>query len=106
MAKTIHTPKPLYRNLKFSTEAKFQEWLDNTATRRIDFMDHGQDLTAIWIDDKGEILHANLQTSIWCGKMVDPEAVTLGVPIRIWDDAKKDYYEYIRLYIDDITDLK
>lgn len=62
--------KSKYRNLKFETDKAFKNWLDETATDKIELIDKGQDLTTIWIDQHGEILHCNLQTSVWCGKFV------------------------------------
>lgn len=82
------TPKAKYRELKFGSNASFNKWLKKTAKKQIFFQDRGQDLTCIWIDEEGEILHANLQTSVWCGAFVNMETMKIHKPIDFFIHGK------------------
>ena len=82
--------KSKHKYLTFNTLFQFKKWLKATTAFQITFKDAGQDLRRIWIDKDGEIIHANLQVSIWNGRRVDPKKITIGKPIFIWI---KDHWE-------------
>jgi Superinfection exclusion gene product 17 len=62
--------QPKFKDLRFETEQDFDDWLRFTHLVRIELFGE-QDLTTIYIAESGEILHTNLQSSIWCGKFAD-----------------------------------
>lgn len=74
---------PRYKELRLPTMADFNKWLIETATKNIYFKDNGQDLINIQVDDRGEILYANLQQGVWHGKFIDMTKVEVGKPIRM-----------------------
>jgi len=91
MLNSKHTPmKSKHKYLTFNTLFQFKKWLKATTAYQITFEDKGQDLLQIWIDKDGEILHANLQVSIWIGRMVEVKKLAVGKPINIW---VKDHWE-------------
>lgn len=95
--------EPKYRDHRFETEELFEQWLHQIAKKQIIFRDHQQDLTSIWIDEEGEILHANLQTSIWCGKIVNIASLKLFTPIEIWDKDLNCFDTFHRLVPEEIN---
>lgn len=72
-----------YKDVKFKTESDFQQWLKEKAKFKIEFRDYGQDMTEMWIDEHGEILYTDMQSTIWCSKFVDVEKITVGSGIRM-----------------------
>lgn len=70
--------QPQYKGLKLKDDKEFQEWLSKTATRKITFEGNRQDFTTWWIDDRGEVLHSDLQSSVWDSSMLIPELVVKG----------------------------
>lgn len=82
---------PEFKSLKFNSEKEFIEWLTKTTYKKIHFKDNGQDLLIIWIADTGEILHANLQASIWDGKFVNLENMDKNTNIQFWDNLKQQW---------------
>lgn len=100
------TKQSKYKDLRFNTEKEFDRWLAKTATMTIDFKDHGQDLVMIWIDEEGEILHANLQTAVWCGKFVNTQKIIMGEPVQVWGHATMDWQITKRLIIEKYKKLK
>lgn len=90
--------QPKFKHLRFETKKEFEEWLYRTYTFRIELVGL-QDLTTIFIAESGEILHTNLQSSIWCGKFADV------------DLSKHDEINYIKIFNNDLlkwetTDLE
>lgn len=67
-----------YRDLQFVTEAKFNTWLKKTTKNIIHLEDNGQDLLTIHVDSRGEILHCNLQGSVWNGNLILPSSMKAG----------------------------
>ena len=84
--------KAQYQNLQFDDREAFNGWLDETTHCTVEFQDMGQDLIKIWVAQSGEILHANLQASIWNGRFVNMESLTDFAPIYL---QKKD--DWIRM---------
>ena len=77
--------KTLYKDLRFKTEKEFKKWLNEKADKKIIFFDAGQDLLEIHIDERGEILHCNLQASVWNGLFVrtHPDSLCVGMGIEM-----------------------
>ena len=75
--------KTEYGELVFDSEKKFEAWLKKTAKYKIHFEDNGQDCLYWWIDEGGEVLHSNLQSSIWNGKLVSLFELKVGKFIEI-----------------------
>lgn len=59
------------KNKSFKTRKGFNDWLKRLTAYKIDFKDFGQDCLTWYLDEGGEVLHANLQASVWNGKIVD-----------------------------------
>lgn len=76
-------PEALYRDLRFSTPADFNAWLKDKTEYVVEFEDHGQDFLHWWIDDRGEVLHSDLQSSVWNGSMVDLDSLVVGAELVI-----------------------
>jgi hypothetical protein len=93
---------PQYKDKKgFETEEQFEQWLASLKPTVITFRDFGQDLQKIWVDSEGEILHANLQTSIWCGRFVNMETLSVGTNIEL-QDIMKPKWNPMRFIVDTI----
>lgn len=73
--------KAKYRDLAFKTGEEYQKWLNDTTDKIITFKDKGQDLTKIWIDERGEILNSIYQTEIWNGGIVDKNRLAINKPV-------------------------
>lgn len=89
-----------YRDLKFSPDKQFNEWLNKTYTMIIDLEDNGQYLLRIWTDEYGEILHSNAQTSIWCGRFIDISKIKVGECIRLHNPEDGKWYTMGRQVIE------
>ena len=83
-----------FKEITFKSEAEFNEWLEKTTYKKIFFKDKGQDLMKIWIAESGEILHANLQSSIWNGRFVNMENLEKGSFIQFWNGAGWDIMNF------------
>ena len=93
--------KPQYKHLTFKSQKAFDEWLEATTTRSITFVDFFQDLLKIWIAENGEILHANLQASVWNGCFVHLKTLQECKPIELWETDQ--WKPYGKLIVDTIT---
>lgn len=80
-----------FKEITFRGEAEFNEWLEKTTYKKIFFKDKGQDLMKIWIAESGEILHANLQSSIWNGRFVNMENLEKDSFIQFWNNSKSEW---------------
>jgi hypothetical protein len=86
---TLYLEKePRHKEKKFKSEKALWEWIKRMAHKRILFFDKGQDLQDIWIDDQGEIIHSNLQQSIWCGKFINLKKLGTDKHIEMLMDGK------------------
>ena len=63
--------KAKYKNLKFKSTKEFEKWLEKTTKYKIEFKDDGQDFLYWWLDERGEVLHSSMQSSVWNGKIVN-----------------------------------
>lgn len=93
-----------YKNAKFPEKA-FEGWLKRTTTQIVEFEDNGQDLLKIWISKEGEILHANLQTSIWCGLFVKT-SFAVGKCLKMWNPDSHRWLSFPALVVDKIQNSK
>lgn len=96
---------PKYKDLKFKSEKEFKKWLKEKATRHIEFVDNGQDLTEIWVDDEGEILHCHYQSAIWCGIFIRISTLRKGKGIDMWFPDNKNY-KVMDFIVENNTKLK
>ena len=85
--------KAEFKKLKFKSKKEFEK----TATYKIKFEDKGQDCLEWWIDDGGEVLHANLQTKIWNGMIVDLFELLIGEEIGVMDTENQQtkFYDFV-----------
>ncbi len=63
--------EPKYKDLKFKTKTEFETWLKKTTKYKVYFEDKGQDFLVWWIDKDGEVLHSDMQSWLWNGRMVE-----------------------------------
>ena len=75
-----------FKEITFKSETEFNEWLEKTTYKKIFFKDKGQDLMKIWIAESGEILHANLQSSIWNGRFVNMKTLAKNTNLCLWNN--------------------
>lgn len=66
-----------YKDLKFSSESEFKKWLKEKTKYIVHFDSNDFDPTEWHLDERGEVLHSNLQASLWNGRMVDLTALLL-----------------------------
>jgi hypothetical protein len=72
-----------HRDRKFKDKTEFGRWLSATAMYCIKFKDKTQDCTEWFIDEGGEVLHADMQSGIWNGKIVDLSCLKVGKEIGV-----------------------
>lgn len=98
--------KSQYKDLRFPSKEKFEKWLSKLATRKIHFKSEGQDLTEIWIDKHGEILHCDMQGGVWNGLFVrtHPAVFKAGMPIEM--NLPNKGWRTMDFIIEKITKLK
>ena len=77
--------KAKYKNLKFKSTKEFEEWLEKTTKYKVNFEDKGQDFLHWWIDERGEVLHSSMQSSVWNGFIVDLPLLIMGKVIVFSD---------------------
>ena len=83
--------EPIYKELTFKSEIDFKKWLQKTTKYHIYFEDKGQDFLEWFIDERGEVLHSNLQSFVWNGKMVDIKTIVVGKKLRFSDGSTLNY---------------
>lgn len=83
-----------FKEITFKSETEFNKWLEKTTHKKIFFKDKGQDLLKIWIAESGEILHANLQCSIWNGRFVNMENLEKGSFLQLWNGLDWDIMDF------------
>lgn len=92
-----------FKDLKFNSEAEMNEWLKKVTYKVIDLKDNGQDMQRIWVHETGEILNCDFHSSIYCGKFIDMKKLAVGNHLNIWDEEKKRYKIYERLFIEALS---
>ena len=80
-----------FKEITFKTEADFNEWLEKTTFKKIFLKDKGQDLMKLWISESGEILNANMQSSIWNGRFVNLETLAKNTNLCLWNKDKSEW---------------
>lgn len=71
-----------HKNKTFKTEREFEIWLKENTKYKVTFEDNRQDFSTWWIDERGEVLHSNLQSRIWNGHMVDTYSLKEGKKLQ------------------------
>lgn len=79
--------KSQHRNKSFETIGEFDQWLAETTSKEIILAHLGQDMTKMWVDDKGEILHCNFHASIYNGNFVNLDSLEEFCPIEILEEG-------------------
>ena len=77
--------KSKYRDLKFKSEEDLGKWLSEKTKVIVYFSDNDFDPTRWWIDRNGEILHSDLQASVWNGQFVDMKYLRTTYRIKFQD---------------------
>lgn len=94
-----------HRDRKFKNKTEFGRWLSATAVYRIEFKDKTQDCTEWFIDEGGEVLHADMQSGIWNGKIVDLSYLKVGKEIGVVFPSlppKTKFYDFVVAKIEKI----
>ncbi len=81
--------KAEYKDLKFKSKQEFDKWLVEKTKYEIEFVDNGQDCLKWFIDNGGEVLHSEKQSSIWNGELVDLYSLRVGKNIEIMEVEKQ-----------------
>lgn len=63
-------PISKFKDIVFKSEKEFSSQL-TTNMKYIVELDGSQDLSKIWVHESGEILHCNMQASVWNGAFID-----------------------------------
>lgn len=88
---------PEFKRTRFKNATEFHRWLSMKAKYKIHFGDKSQDCTEWIIDAGGEVLHADLQSTVWNGMCVDLGALKVGKEIGVVMPEKQatQFYEFI-----------
>jgi len=87
---------PEYKDKKFKSKLAFEKWLKKLTTYKISFIDEGQGCLEWFIDKGGEVLHSDLQSSIWNGMIVDLYNLKVGKEIGVIDveNQQTKFYDF------------
>ena len=80
-----------FKEITFKSEKEFNEWLEKTTHKKIFLKDKGQDLMKLWVSESGEILHANMQSSIWNGRFVNMETLAKNINLCLWNNQTSEW---------------
>lgn len=96
-----------YRDKKFKSQAAFTRWIRRVGKYIISFKDNGQDCLEWVIDEGGEVLHANLQSRIWNGMLVEISSLKVGKKIQVLDVENQcnKTYDFVVRSITDTSEL-
>lgn len=67
--------KSKYKNLRFDNKEEFDKWLEEKTKYILHFEDQGQDFLTWWVDERGEVLHSDMQSFIWNGTMIKLDTI-------------------------------
>ena len=86
-----------YKNKKFKTQSGFKRWLNKNGKYIISFVDKGQDCLEWVIDEQGEVLHANIQSGVWNGHIVNLKTIKVGKEIGVFDtpNERTKFYDFV-----------
>lgn len=73
------------KRFPFSGRTGFMCWLHDTAEYVLEFEDNQQDCLTWYVDAGGEILHADMQSTIWNGRIVDLDTIEEGKRPQLLD---------------------
>lgn len=96
--------KAEFKDKSFKDKVDFEKWLKAKTAYIIHFEDKGQDCLNWHIDKGGEVLHANLQASVWNGQIVDLEELKPKKNIGVMDsdNQRTKFLKFIVKKIDEI----
>lgn len=96
MIKTATNAKPIpkFKDQKFDNEQLLKLWLLRTASEILHLEDNGQDLLTLWIHESGEVLHADMQSSIWTGSFIDIDRLHNESEVYMYVPAVDEWKEY------------
>ena len=77
-----------YNKIKFKNQKEFNDWINKKSIAKIEFIDNGQDLLFIKIDEFGEILDTNSQYKVWSKKIIALDKLYEKKNIWILDSEK------------------
>lgn len=80
-----------FKEITFKSEKEFNEWLEKTTHKKIFLKDKGQDLMKLWVSESGEILNANMQSSIWNGRFVNMETLDKNTNLCLWNNQTSEW---------------
>lgn len=80
-----------FKEITFKSETEFNEWLEKTTHKKIFLKDKGQDLMKLWVSESGEILHANMQSSIWNDQFVNMERLAKNTNLCLWNNKTSEW---------------
>ena len=80
--------KPQYKNKTFKSKEDFNNWLKSKTEIKIVFEDNGQDFLEWFVDKNGEVLHSDMQSIVWNGKMVDLIKIKIGKNLPLQDGTE------------------
>jgi len=83
--------KAKYKNVSFKSQKDFEKWLKKLTKYHIFFEFKGQDFLEWFIDERGEILHSDLQSWVWNGKMLKTDSIKLGKKPGFTDGKQLNY---------------
>lgn len=100
--------EPQYRTVRFKTEKEFWRWLSATSKYCIHFEDRLQDCLKWWIDEGGEVLHADMQSAVWNGQIVDLSRLKVGKNVGVMDTPNQQtkFYDFVVSKVEKVTNRK
>ncbi len=93
---------PQFKELRFKTEAEFNSWLKKETYMTIDFKGQ-QDLQRVHLHVTGEILHCNLQASIWNGRFILINAAKNNSTVMMSDPYNKNEFTEMSFIVEKLT---
>lgn len=83
---------PKHQDKTFNSKEEFEDWLEANTKFEVEFVDRGQDLLKIHLDNYGEVLHCNLQASVWNGLIAIVKRLKPGKPIIFYKEDEPTVY--------------
>lgn len=83
--------KAKYKDVKFKSKIEFDKWLKKLTEYHIYFEDNGQDFLEWFVDKRGEVLHSDMQSFVWNGKMIDVNSIKIGKRLKFIDGSELNY---------------
>lgn len=83
-----------YKDKKFNNKAEFESWLKENTHVTVQLKDIGQDLLTLHACPEGEVLHTNIQSTIYNGRIIDLSHAEPDKNLRVWDEDVKAFVIY------------